>query len=94
MQNLGLGISPVAEFKSQTVPFRSSDLFCFITDGLSEALNAKNEQFGMERVTACIRNGRKRSAVELNDQLVGSVKQFSQTKEVEDDITCVVVRIV
>lgn len=94
MQNLGLGISPGAEFKSRIIPFRSSDLFCFITDGLPEALNAKNEQFSMERVTACIRNGGERSAVELNDQLVGSVKQFSQTKEVEDDITCVVVRII
>ena len=94
MPNLGLGISPDAEFKSQIIPFRSSDLFCFITDGLPEALNAKNEQFGMERVTACIRNSGERSAVELNDHLVGSVKQFSQTKEVEDDITCVVVRII
>lgn len=94
MQNLGLGISPDANFKSQTVPFRSNDLFCFITDGLSEALNAKNEQFGMERVTACIRNGVQRSAVELNEHLVSSVKQFSLEKEVADDITCVVVRII
>lgn len=92
MQNLGLGISSAAEFRSQTVPMRSSDLFCFITDGLPDALNAKNEQFGMERVMAGLRNGMNRSAVEVNDHLIGTVKQFSGSTDVEDDITCVVVR--
>jgi serine phosphatase RsbU (regulator of sigma subunit) len=61
---------------------------------LPEALNAKNEQFGMDRVTAHIRNASGHSAEKLNNEMFESVKQFSAGKEVEDDITCVITRIV
>lgn len=93
VQNLGLGIGPGVEFASITVPFRSNDLFCFITDGLPEASNAKNEQFGMDRVTGLIRQGSLSSAEELNAEMFSSIHRFSEGKEPEDDVTSVVVRI-
>ncbi len=93
MHNLGLGISPTAEFESRTIPFHSNDIFCFITDGLPEASNAKNEQFGMDRVTKHIQNAPQHSAVRLNNEMFESVKQFSAGKDLEDDITCVITRI-
>ncbi len=94
MHNLGLGISPSAVFESKTIPFRSGDIFCFITDGLPEASNAKNDQFGMDRVTAHLRNSAQYSAETLNNAMFESVKQFSAGKELEDDVTCVITRII
>jgi len=91
--NLALGISPTAVFESKTIPFRTNDIFCFITDGLMEAANTKNQQFGMEQVKFLIRNTPDLSAKKMNSDLIESVQQFSTGRELSDDITTVISRI-
>ncbi|MFA5835031.1 MAG: PP2C family protein-serine/threonine phosphatase [Bacteroidota bacterium] len=93
MHNLALGISPAVVFESKSIPFRTNDIFCFITDGLTETSNAKNQQFGMDRVKSLIRNTPDRSAEAINSAMIASVQQFSDGRELSDDITTVISRI-
>lgn len=93
MHNLALGIGPNTSFESKSVPFKTNDLFCFITDGLTETSNAANEQFGMDRVKGLIRNSPHLSAEILNTMLINSAKTFADGRELNDDITSVITRI-
>lgn len=94
MHNLALGISSGTEFESITIPFRPNDVFCFITDGLTETSNAKNEQFGMERIKASIRSAKPDSAEAMNSSMIDETRRFSNLKDLADDITSVITRIV
>jgi sigma-B regulation protein RsbU (phosphoserine phosphatase) len=91
--NVALGIGPASTFSSTTVPFRSGDCFCLITDGLTETVNAVQEQFGMERITGMLRSFSTQSAGECSTALIGAVKQFAAAPELNDDITTLIVRI-
>jgi sigma-B regulation protein RsbU (phosphoserine phosphatase) len=93
-QNLALGIGPASTFASTVVPFRSGDIFCLITDGLTETSNAAQEQFGMERINGLMRRFPGRSAGEASAALINAVTTFSGTAELNDDVTTLVVRIV
>ncbi len=75
------------------VSIQSQDTFVFYTDGFSEAMNDKKEEFGEERLLRLIEQNSFSSA----DQLIGFVKdhvmQFVGDAPQHDDMTMLVVRI-
>jgi len=92
--NLALGISPASTFASTTIPIRSGECFCLITDGLTETSNTAQEQFGMERIKAMLHRLPGKSAEESGIALMGAVMQFAGGMELNDDITALIIRIV
>jgi serine phosphatase RsbU (regulator of sigma subunit) len=92
--NLALGIRALSSYSSITVPFRSGDLFCFITDGLSETTNGRQEQFGMDRIRAALRRLSGRSADVCASELIGAVTIHAGRQDLTDDISTLIVRIV
>jgi sigma-B regulation protein RsbU (phosphoserine phosphatase) len=46
-----LGMFPNASWKEETVILEPGDLLCVYTDGVTEALNAADEEFGMDRLS-------------------------------------------
>jgi sigma-B regulation protein RsbU (phosphoserine phosphatase) len=61
------------------------------TDGVSEASNANQEDFGPDRIVEIVQQNRARSAQEIVSALVENVRNFS-VGEQADDITVVVVK--
>ena len=70
----------------------SSTLF-FYTDGLNEALNEREEEFGMDRIMATLRDHAEADPHELLPEVRRAVADFSGNVPQSDDITLLAVRI-
>src|SRR5207253_496744 len=75
------------------VPFETGDLFCFYSDGVTEARNPAGELFGFDRLADAIRNNRQLDPEELVARIRQVVIAFSNSETFTDDLTCVVVRV-
>lgn len=76
---------------SETRQFLPGDILVLYTDGVSEASNANQEDFGPDRIVEIVQQNRARSAQEIVSALVENVRNFS-VGEQADDITVVVVK--
>ena len=87
-----LGVLPTAEYRQGTVPVRPGDLLVLYSDGVTEAPNASEEQFGEQRLLATMQDCSHKSAAEIRNEILSRVRSFIGEKEVQDDLTLVVVR--
>ena len=83
--NLPLGIMKGMDFIEQEMPFLYDDALFLYTDGLSEAENATQEQFGEDRIEKAL-HGRKRSSDHL-ENIKQQVSQFVGEAPQSDDLT-------
>jgi sigma-B regulation protein RsbU (phosphoserine phosphatase) len=90
---LPLGVKQEVDYGEVTVQLQPGDVMIFYTDGLSEAMNEKNELFGFERMEAAVRQlpSPMRAAV-IIDTLLKAVSQFSGSAQQHDDMTVVALR--
>jgi phosphoserine phosphatase RsbU/P len=71
----------------------SGDLLVAFTDGLVEARNPGNEEYGEARLISAIIEHRDLSAAEVEKNILRSVKEWTSDAEQEDDLTLVVVKV-
>ncbi|HEY3380153.1 MAG TPA: SpoIIE family protein phosphatase [Vicinamibacterales bacterium] len=86
------GLFEHATYEEETVTLAPGDCLVIFSDGISEALNAAGEEFGDDRILACLTRGAGRGAAEMLDDLVATVKAFAAGTMQNDDMTAVVVR--
>ena len=87
---VALGVAPNFDFAFDEVTLQPGETLFMYTDGVSEAENAANEEFGMERLKAVFAGSAPDSARAINDRVFGSVRQFAGGRPQFDDITCLV----
>lgn len=85
-----LGYIPDWEFKQEEVAWEPGDLFVAYTDGVTEAMNKTQEEFGEERLTTVILEHRHQSIFEIKDRIITKIKEFSGMDSPEDDLTLVI----
>jgi len=87
-----LGLLAIATYEYDTVPLNPGDLVVVCSDGVTEARNLANEEFGRDRLVDAVkgRHGHKPEAV--LEHLLAVVKQFSQGAAQADDITALILR--
>jgi sigma-B regulation protein RsbU (phosphoserine phosphatase) len=71
---------------------RGDDLLVLYTDGVSEAMNSMNDEFGLEKFIRLLRANRDRKPAEMIDIVYRSVLDFSGTALQSDDFTMLVSR--
>ena len=69
--------------------FEKGDLLLLYTDGLTEALDAGGNEFGVERLTGELLESARDGAVETLHRLARSVRAFSEGQPQHDDITLI-----
>jgi serine phosphatase RsbU (regulator of sigma subunit) len=62
------------------------------TDGITEAQNPKEEQYGIERLCHLLSQNWHLSAKEIQQAVIADVKQYIDTQKVYDDITLLVLK--
>ncbi|MEO1085716.1 MAG: SpoIIE family protein phosphatase, partial [Acidobacteriota bacterium] len=62
------------------------------TDGISEAMNSADEEYGEERLYEVVRANRDESAAALVDRVFAAVKDFCADAPQTDDMSMVVIR--
>ncbi len=78
---------------SEPIPLAEGDILLLYTDGVTEAIDKKQERFGRERLKVLLREGRDESAEDLV-QLIREALVFHAGEGVaEDDVTVSVVKV-
>ena len=68
------------------------DVLVLFSDGVTEAADPLDEDFGEERLAALVASMRGRPAGEIVEAIDGAVARFTQGAPAADDITVVVAR--
>jgi sigma-B regulation protein RsbU (phosphoserine phosphatase) len=87
-----IGLNPDEICELSTADLTAGDVVVFYTDGVTEAQNQLSEEFGMERLSAVVRNGSSLSAEELTINIFNSAVNFCGDVGFRDDVTIVVVK--
>ena len=90
---LPLGLFPDASYDETTIHAHPGDVFVFLSDGLIDASNSRDEQFGRTRVEQVVAKNWDRSAQEIVDALFAATQEFSAGAPVFDDQTVVVLKV-
>ena len=83
-----LGIRRHQRYAAAEVGLQTGDTVLFITDGITEALNASFQEFGMARVKAAFESVRCEGPGDCIDRLLAVVDAFTGGMAQSDDITC------
>jgi sigma-B regulation protein RsbU (phosphoserine phosphatase) len=86
-----LGVKRREPFREHVATFEPGDRLILYSDGLIEALGDDGEPFGFPRFESAIVQNGARSAAEIKQALLHSVKRFTRNRPAEDDQTLVVI---
>jgi phosphoserine phosphatase RsbU/P len=87
-----LGIDDTLQYAQKTIQLDPGDYILLYTDGVTEALDSEQREFGRERLLRVARQASASSARALLDSLEESILAFTSSAVPWDDITLVVAR--
>ena len=90
---LPLGMFSDAAYDETTIHASPGDVFVFFSDGIVDASNQKDEQFGRTRVEHVIDRQTNGSAKQIVDAIFNAAAEFSAGAPVFDDQTVVVLKV-
>jgi sigma-B regulation protein RsbU (phosphoserine phosphatase) len=88
-----LGSFPGMTYDEVTLPLASGDVFVFCSDGVSEAMNRKSEEFGSQRLIDIVSKTRHLTAKEIVHSIVQGVDAHRAGFPPNDDTTIVALKI-
>jgi sigma-B regulation protein RsbU (phosphoserine phosphatase) len=88
-----LGVFPDATFLGGEMPLLSGDRLVLFTDGITEALNPTQQEYGEERLATALLHYRHLDAPALHEALWSDVTNFTCGGGYQDDATLLVVAI-
>jgi serine phosphatase RsbU (regulator of sigma subunit) len=62
------------------------------TDGITEAKNTKGNEFGSEQLLQTLLEVKDKTSREIQEHLINRLYEFSESKEINDDYTTMIVR--
>lgn len=95
-KGLGLGILRNDSFKNfihiNELSYDKDDILVLYTDGISEATNAKGEEFGYDRMKSLLEKNAHYDPVMIQKIFISKLYEFCGTKDLDDDYTMVVIK--
>ena len=95
-KGLGLGIIRNNEFgnyiQTNCFQYKKGDIIVLYTDGITEAKNAKSEEFGYERLQEFIETVSHKEIVNIQEDLINALYEFSGSKAIDDDYTTLIIK--
>jgi sigma-B regulation protein RsbU (phosphoserine phosphatase) len=87
-----VGIFKDATFEEETLQLEPGDTLVVFSDGVSEAHNPSGEEFGEDRLMACLEAHRNLPAPDLLECILEAVQEFRADAPQSDDVTVFVLR--
>ena len=87
---IALGIAPDLSYKQNTVTLSPGDSVIFYTDGVTEAINSEEEEFGLDPLSEFFRTNPPENPEETTAAVFDAVNAFAGEAPQSDDITCLV----
>ena len=85
---VALGVVPDIAYEKSAAALAPGDAIILYTDGVTEAENDRQEQFGVERLRGVFADSPPSDARETNTAVFRAVKEFAGAAPQFDDITC------
>ena len=89
---MALGVMSGMSYPSASLTLQPGETLFLYTDGVSEAMNHANEEFGERRLEAVLARAAQLSVDEMLVAVTAAVEEFVGSAPQSDDITCLVVR--
>jgi len=89
---LPFGIMPDVKFDSATITLAPGDWLIIFTDGVVEAENAQQSEYGEARLLAAIDAGKSVEPSEMLHRIMAEVDRFVGTTPQHDDVTCLLLK--
>lgn len=96
-KGLALGLEKGIIFRQviseETIKLEKGNTFVFYTDGFTEAINNKGEEFGLERIQEILEQYSHESAEKLLELVLSEIRKFIGRAHQYDDMTMVIVKV-
>lgn len=88
-----IGMFPHANYEEASVYLQSGDVLVVFTDGVTEALNPREEEFGEERLKALLRRVAHLPVDEMSTHISRELKDWIDDAAQYDDLTFIVMKV-
>ncbi|MFN2238490.1 MAG: PP2C family protein-serine/threonine phosphatase [Thermoanaerobaculia bacterium] len=85
-----LGPTPDATYNRGYIEVSAGNILCMYTDGITEAHNEEDEEFGLDRLIDLVRLNREKPAQEIVSTVLNAIEMWGRVGE--DDRTVVIVK--
>ena len=85
---LALGLIPDYEFQQRTVTLAPGEALVLYTDGVTEAMNCDEEEFGVERLQDIFKQSNSHEPRAITRLIFDAVDTFAGDAPQSDDVTC------
>jgi serine phosphatase RsbU (regulator of sigma subunit)/pSer/pThr/pTyr-binding forkhead associated (FHA) protein len=89
LSGMPLGILETQEYATGTTALQAGDCLLLFSDGVTDAVNLRNEPFGLEGIHAALAHGGPFTPRSLVERLVRAVRQHAAGRNQHDDISLV-----
>jgi phosphoserine phosphatase RsbU/P len=87
------GLFATAKYETSSIRLERGDSVLFFTDGITDARNARDEEFGSKRLLALCEAHRDLSPNELLEEIFSCIGSFTKGQEQYDDMAAAVIRV-
>jgi sigma-B regulation protein RsbU (phosphoserine phosphatase) len=88
-----IGLFPHSEYSRGSATLARGDVLVCCTDGILEAMDEKEDEYGVERLAACVARHRGKSAHAIVVAVIAEVNEFSKNGTHIDDKVLMVMKI-
>jgi sigma-B regulation protein RsbU (phosphoserine phosphatase) len=88
-----VGLFPTAEYARGSARLDAGDILVASTDGITEACNANDDEYGYERLAACVSKHRHKGAEQIIEAVLAEVKEYSKDGLHVDDKVLMVLKV-
>ena len=88
-----IGLFPQMAYEDATVDLQPGDVLVAFTDGVTEALNASEEEFGEDRLKDLLREIMHLPVNEISARISDALKNWIKDAAQYDDLTFVVMKV-
>ena len=92
-EDIPIGIYPDYHFNEKIVEISSGDTLIVYSDGIIEAINNDEEQFGEQRLLEIIETNRQSEPAQIIEKIFNGVNNFSQNVQQSDDQTLLIIKL-
>ncbi|MGA7615648.1 MAG: PP2C family protein-serine/threonine phosphatase [Thermoanaerobaculia bacterium] len=85
-----LGPTPDATYNRGFAQLEGGDILCLYSDGVTEAHDREEKEFGVDRLKRLVKNNSEKSAQEIGQEILQRIGRWS--RRAEDDRTVVIVK--
>ena len=90
MQQFPLGLIPGGRYASQRVSYSPGDMFLLVTDGITEVVNERDEEFGLARLEQLLSKLAAQPLTQIWELVMGEVRQHGVQ---QDDQSLLLLRV-